>query len=171
MDRAFAAPFVALAFMVGAVVGSFLNVVIHRLPRDESLVSPGSHCPGCGRAVRPWENVPLLSYLWLRGRCAGCGVRIPLRYPAVECATGLLFAAIVWRHGLGPMTPLWLASVTAAPRYARHLRFPFGRRRGKVRVGGEAGPRRPAPSSSPSCVQRRSVLEVPRIFQRWSWSP
>jgi len=97
------------AFVLGGIVGSFLNVAIHRLPRGESLVRPGSHCPACGRPVRPWENVPLLSYLALRGRCAGCGVRIPLRYPAVECATGVLFAAIVWRHGLGPMTPLWLA--------------------------------------------------------------
>jgi leader peptidase (prepilin peptidase)/N-methyltransferase len=97
------------AFVLGCVVGSFLNVAIHRLPRGESLVRPASHCPACGRPVRPWENVPLLSYLWLRGRCAGCGVRIPLRYPAVECATGALFAAIVWRHGLDPMTPLWLA--------------------------------------------------------------
>jgi leader peptidase (prepilin peptidase)/N-methyltransferase len=96
------------AFVLGGIVGSFLNVAIHRLPRGESLVRPASHCPACGRPVRPWENVPLLSYLWLRGRCAGCGVRIPLRYPAVECATGVLFAAIVWRHGLGPMTPLWL---------------------------------------------------------------
>jgi len=97
------------AFVLGGIVGSFLNVAIHRLPRGESLVRPASHCPACGRPVRPWENVPLLSYLALRGRCAGCGVRIPLRYPAVECATGVLFAAIVWRHGLGPMTPLWLA--------------------------------------------------------------
>jgi len=97
------------AFVLGVVVGSFLNVAIHRLPRGESLVRPASHCPACGRPVRPWENVPLLSYLALRGRCAGCGVRIPLRYPAVECVTGVLFAAIVWRHGLGPMTPLWLA--------------------------------------------------------------
>lgn len=97
------------AFALGSIVGSFLNVVIHRLPRDESLVSPGSHCPGCGRAVRPWENVPLLSYVFLRGRCAGCRTRIALRYPAVECATGALFAAIVWRHGLGALTPLWMA--------------------------------------------------------------
>ena len=101
------------AFALGCVVGSFLNVVIHRLPRGESLVAPPSHCPACGRPVRPWENVPLLSYVFLRGRCAGCRVRIPLRYPAVECATGVLFAAIVWRHGLAAMTPLWLAFGTA----------------------------------------------------------
>jgi leader peptidase (prepilin peptidase)/N-methyltransferase len=97
------------AFALGCIVGSFLNVVIHRLPRGESLVAPASHCPSCARPVRSWENVPLLSYVWLRGRCAGCGARIPLRYPAVECATGVLFAAIVWRHGLGAMTPLWMA--------------------------------------------------------------
>ncbi len=105
------------AFALGCVVGSFLNVVIYRLPRGESPVRPASHCPACGRLVRPWENVPLLSYFWLGGRCAGCGGRIALRYPAVELATGLLFAAIVWRHGLAWLTPLWLffaASLLAA---------------------------------------------------------
>jgi prepilin signal peptidase PulO-like enzyme (type II secretory pathway) len=71
----------AAAGLLGLLVGSFLNVVIHRVPRGESLVNPPSHCPGCGRAVAPWENVPVLSYLWLRGRCRGCSMRISLRYP------------------------------------------------------------------------------------------
>lgn len=100
--------FVALAGALGLVVGSFLNVVIHRLPRGESVVRPGSRCPACQRPIRPLENVPILSFLWLRGRCRGCGVRIPIRYPAVEAATGLVFAGVVWTQGLDPLTPVWL---------------------------------------------------------------
>src|SRR3990172_10635206 len=91
----------AAAGGLGLVVGSFLNVVVHRLPRGESLAFPPSRCPGCGRAVAPWENVPLLSYLWLRGRCRGCGMRISPRYPAIEAATGRLFAPIAARFGGG----------------------------------------------------------------------
>ena len=55
----------------GLAIGSFLNVVIHRLPNGESIIQPGSHCPGCGRSIPPWENVPILSFVWLRGRCRG----------------------------------------------------------------------------------------------------
>lgn len=102
-----------VAFGFGLLVGSFLNVVIHRLPREESLVRPPSHCPACGRPVRPHENLPLLSYLWLRGRCRGCGVRIPLRYPAVELATGLLFAGVALRHGPELWTPVACAFAAA----------------------------------------------------------
>jgi len=68
--------FTALAFVIGSLVGSFLNVVIHRLPRGESVVSPGSRCPACGKAIRPWHNVPVLGWLWLRGRCRDCGLPI-----------------------------------------------------------------------------------------------
>ena len=103
----------AAGLIFGLVIGSFLNVVIHRLPRGASLSHPGSHCPACGAAVRWFDNVPLLSYLWLRGRCRSCGARISWRYPAVELATGLLFAGIVWRHGPDPMTPLWCAFAAA----------------------------------------------------------
>ena len=91
---------IALAF--GLLVGSFLNVVIHRVPLGESVVAPPSHCPQCDMRIKPWDNVPVFSYVWLRGRCRGCGLGIPLRYPAVELATGLLFAAIAWRFG-----PTW----------------------------------------------------------------
>src|SRR5947208_5440944 len=80
MELAFAAPF-------GLVIGSFLNVVAYRLPRGESLVAPGSHCPGCNAPIKPWDNVPILSWLLLRGRCRGCGERISPRYPLVELAT------------------------------------------------------------------------------------
>jgi len=99
---------VAAALALGLVVGSFLNVVIHRVPRGESIVRPGSRCPRCGRPIRPVENVPVLSYLALRGRCRGCRARISPRYPLVELATGLLFAAVAWRHGAGPETLLWM---------------------------------------------------------------
>lgn len=100
---------IAGAAVLGLIVGSFLNVVVYRLPRGESLLHPGSHCPHCGRGVAPFDNVPLLAYLWLGGRCRHCRARIPLRYPALELLTGLLFAALVWRFGIGPMTPVWLA--------------------------------------------------------------
>jgi leader peptidase (prepilin peptidase)/N-methyltransferase len=101
--------FAAVAALFGALVGSFLNVVIHRLPRGESLVRPGSRCPACGRAIKPWNNVPLLAWLWLRGRCRDCGTRIPVRYPLVEALTAALFAGIALRFGATPMAPLWMA--------------------------------------------------------------
>jgi len=101
--------FVAFAGVLGALVGSFLNVVIHRLPRGESIVRPGSRCPACGRAIRPWHNVPVLAWLALRGRCRDCGARIPVRYPLVEAATAVLFALFAWRFGPAPATLLWMA--------------------------------------------------------------
>jgi leader peptidase (prepilin peptidase)/N-methyltransferase len=103
----------AAAGALGLVVGSFLNVVIHRLPREESIVRPRSHCPRCGRQLPAWENVPLLSYAWLRGRCRGCAARISPRYPAIELLTGLVFAAVAWRHGASTLTPVWLALAAA----------------------------------------------------------
>jgi leader peptidase (prepilin peptidase)/N-methyltransferase len=84
------AELVIVAFM-GLAIGSFLNVVIHRLPRGESLVSPGSRCPACGYALRAADNVPVVSYLLLLGRCRQCRMRITARYPLVELATGALF--------------------------------------------------------------------------------
>lgn len=101
--------FAAFAGVLGALVGSFLNVVIHRLPRGESIVRPGSHCPACGRAIRPWHNVPVLAWLALRGRCRDCGARIPVRYPLVEAGTALLFAGLALRFGPVPSTMLWFA--------------------------------------------------------------
>jgi leader peptidase (prepilin peptidase)/N-methyltransferase len=86
---------IAFAALLGAVVGSFLNVVIHRLPRGESLASPGSRCPSCGVPIAPYDNVPVLSWLLLRGRCRRCGARISPRYPAVELLTAATFAAVV----------------------------------------------------------------------------
>jgi leader peptidase (prepilin peptidase)/N-methyltransferase len=89
----------ALAGPLGLMIGSFLNVVAYRVPRGESLVKPGSHCTTCGEAVRPYDNVPVLSWLLLRGRCRGCGDRISARYPAIELVTGLVFAAIAIVNG------------------------------------------------------------------------
>jgi leader peptidase (prepilin peptidase) / N-methyltransferase len=87
------------AFVLGAIVGSFLNVVVHRVPRGESLVSPGSKCPECEQPVKPWDNVPLVSWLVLRGRCRHCGARISPRYPAVELLTAAAFAGVVAVRG------------------------------------------------------------------------
>src|SRR5262247_384384 len=127
-----ALPWVALVF--GLCVGSFLNVVIHRLPRmmerewqaqcaelagtalpsskeTYNLVRPGSACPACGHRIRAWENIPLLSWLALRGRCSACGARISARYPLVEVLTGVLFSATAWRFGAQPVTLLWCGFV------------------------------------------------------------
>ncbi|HEX8076049.1 MAG TPA: prepilin peptidase [Thermoleophilaceae bacterium] len=93
MELSFAASF-------GLVIGSFLNVVAYRLPRGESLVTPGSHCPGCDQAIKPWDNIPLLSWLLLRGRCRSCATRISPRYPLVELVTGVAFVAVVLVRGL-----------------------------------------------------------------------
>jgi leader peptidase (prepilin peptidase)/N-methyltransferase len=86
------------AGLLGAVMGSFLNVVTFRLPRRESLVRPRSHCPACGAPVRPYDNVPVLSWLLLRGHCRDCSAKISPRYPLVEAATALLCAAAVLTH-------------------------------------------------------------------------
>jgi leader peptidase (prepilin peptidase)/N-methyltransferase len=84
-----------LAAVLGLLVGSFLNVVVWRLPRGESLIRPRSRCPSCGTAIRPWDNIPVVSWLLLRGRCRDCGARIAPRYPLVELATGVLYALVV----------------------------------------------------------------------------
>jgi leader peptidase (prepilin peptidase)/N-methyltransferase len=99
-------PGIAFAFAFGLVVGSFLNVVIHRVPRGESVVRPRSHCPSCSAPIAARDNVPLLSWLWLRGRCRRCATPISLRYPTVELLTGVVFAALFAARGLAPETPL-----------------------------------------------------------------
>jgi leader peptidase (prepilin peptidase)/N-methyltransferase len=86
---------VAIAALAGLTVGSFLNVVIDRLPRHESLVTPGSHCPGCGVAIKPYDNVPVLGWLALRGHCRSCKAWISPRYPIVEATTAALAVSVV----------------------------------------------------------------------------
>ena len=101
--------------LLGLCVGSFLNVVVWRLPRGESIVFPGSHCPGCGRAVRWHDNVPILSWLLLRGRCRFCNGRISPRYLIIEALTGLLLGGLYAcyyvlhvREAVGPFSETWL---------------------------------------------------------------
>jgi len=89
-----------LSFLVGLVVGSFLNVCIHRIPRGESVASPPSHCPYCGKELSWYDNIPVLSYILLRGRCRYCGRAIPFRYPLVEVLSALLTLAVVVRFGV-----------------------------------------------------------------------
>lgn len=96
---------VLASVLLGLVIGSFLNVVIHRVPRHESVVWPGSRCPSCGAGIRARDNVPVLSYLLLGGRCWSCKARIPARYPVIEALTGVLFAAAAYEFGLGVDLP------------------------------------------------------------------
>jgi leader peptidase (prepilin peptidase)/N-methyltransferase len=88
-----------LAFLFGLLIGSFLNVCIYRWPRDLSVVRPRSHCPSCEKTIGWHDNIPLVSYALLRGRCRYCGARIPLRYPVVELLTAVLFFVFVWMLG------------------------------------------------------------------------
>jgi leader peptidase (prepilin peptidase)/N-methyltransferase len=88
-----------MAAILGAIVGSFLNVVAYRLPRKESLLHPPSRCPNCGTNIKPYDNVPVLGWLWLRGKCRACGAPISWRYPAIEFLTGLLCALVVLEYG------------------------------------------------------------------------
>ncbi len=88
------------AFLLGLALGSFGNVLAYRVPRRESVVFPGSHCPRCGHPLSWFENVPLLSWIFLRGRCRHCGAPVSVRYPLVEAATALLFLLLVWKYPL-----------------------------------------------------------------------
>ena len=89
----------AIVAPLGLLIGSFLNVVAYRLPRGESLLWPASHCPTCEQPIKPYDNVPVLSWLLLRGKCRGCGERISPRYPATEFLTALAFALVVLVNG------------------------------------------------------------------------
>ncbi len=89
-----------IVFLFGTLLGSFLNVCIYRLPRKQSVVWPGSHCSTCKKPIRPWQNIPILSYLLLRGRCGQCNATIPITYPLVELITGVLLVWIWQQHGM-----------------------------------------------------------------------
>ena len=158
---------IGLAFVIGLCVGSFLNVVIHRLPRmlerdwraqcaelaggtpaaeaPYNLVVPRSACPSCGHRIAAWENVPLVSWLALRGKCAGCKAAISPRYPIVELIGGVLAAAAIWKFGptpagLGACVLLWALDRAhvhrlrhAAPARRHHAAAPLGRLAGPAR--------------------------------------
>jgi len=108
---------IILAALFGAVLGSFLNVVVYRLPRGESLVTPGSHCPSCSASVKAYDNIPVLAWMWLHGRCRACRAAISPRYPLVEAATAALLVAVVLTRSsaagiaLGVLTVLALVPV------------------------------------------------------------
>ncbi|MBF0318884.1 MAG: prepilin peptidase [Nitrospirae bacterium] len=93
-------PYYVLTAAVGLIVGSFLNVCIYRLPRGLSIVTPPSSCPNCGKKVRPWQNIPVISYLALMGRCACCKTHISLRYPVVELLNGIFYVLVYMKFGL-----------------------------------------------------------------------
>ena len=102
-----------LAGVFGAIIGSFLNVVIHRLPHEESVVFPNSRCPSCGAVIAFYDNIPILSYIALGAKCRKCKERISIRYPAVEALTAALFVAVAWHDGMGVRLPFDLVFVSA----------------------------------------------------------
>ena len=100
---------IVFSFFLGSIIGSFLNVCIYRIPAGESIVSPSSRCPHCHAPIRWYQNVPMLSYLLLGGKCASCRTRISPRYPLVEALTGLLFVLVFYHFGLqGATLVYWL---------------------------------------------------------------
>jgi leader peptidase (prepilin peptidase)/N-methyltransferase len=101
--------FIAVACgLLGLLVGSFLNVVIYRVPRKESIVSPPSHCPGCDTPIKPYDNIPVLSWLVLRGKCRNCGERISIRYPLIELLNGVLWVAVALEYHDSWVLPAFL---------------------------------------------------------------
>jgi leader peptidase (prepilin peptidase)/N-methyltransferase len=99
--------------LFGLAVGSFLNVVIWRLPRGKSIVSPASRCPSCDTPIKPWDNIPVISYVLLRGKCRYCGAGISLRYPLVEALNAAFWGLVYWRFGLGWHLPVYLVFMSA----------------------------------------------------------
>ena len=95
-------------FLFGIVIGSFLNVCITRIPEELSIVSPGSRCPRCSTPIKPYDNVPIFAWLWLKGKCRNCGLPISPMYPLVELATGLLFVGCYLEFGITQATVKWL---------------------------------------------------------------
>jgi leader peptidase (prepilin peptidase)/N-methyltransferase len=100
-------------FALGSIIGSFLNVVIHRVPNEGSVVFPNSACPNCGEKIKSYDNIPLLSWLILGGKCRNCKAPISPRYPAIELLTGLFFVLVFWQIGFNPFLPVALLFVSA----------------------------------------------------------
>ncbi|MFW6130928.1 MAG: prepilin peptidase [Atribacterota bacterium] len=97
-----------LIFIIGLIMGSFSNVCIYRIPRNESIIRPGSHCPRCSKPIPFYDNIPVISYLLLHGKCRYCGHPIPLQYPIVELATGLFYLALYLFYGLQLITFVYM---------------------------------------------------------------
>ena len=102
-----------IIFLLGAIIGSFLNVIIHRVPNEESIVFPNSACPKCKNPIKPYDNIPILSWLILGGKCRNCKNPISPRYPAVELINALLFVLVFWQIGFNPFLPVVLIFVSA----------------------------------------------------------
>ena len=100
-----------ISFVLGCLIGSFLNVCICRIPKGESVVKPRSKCPKCGNAIAWYDNFPIVSWLILGAKCRNCGLTISWQYPLVEAITGVLFFAVYWRFGLTPATPVYMLLV------------------------------------------------------------
>jgi len=100
-------------FLLASMIGSFLNVCIHRIPSGQSVAFPASHCPQCGTAIRPWDNIPIVSYILLRGRCRHCRTRISPRYPVVETLTGFAGVGVLFAFGIVPHALLLFAFLCA----------------------------------------------------------
>lgn len=103
------APLLIVVFVLGLLVGSFLNVCIYRLPRHESIIWPASHCPACSQPIAAYDNIPILGFVWLGGRCRRCRQRISWQYPMVELANGLGYLIIVWQFGWTPVAAVYAA--------------------------------------------------------------
>jgi leader peptidase (prepilin peptidase)/N-methyltransferase len=99
---------VVLIFILGLIVGSFSNVCIYRIPRNESIIYPASHCPKCRSSISPKDNIPLLSYILLKGRCRNCKSKISIQYPIVELLTGLTYLIIYLIYGLSIQTLIYI---------------------------------------------------------------
>ncbi len=97
-----------IIFLIGLIIGSFSNVCIYRLPRNESLIRPGSHCPQCNKSIQFYDNIPLISYLILKGKCRYCQDKIPMQYPIVELSTGLFYLALYLFYGIRFMTIVYM---------------------------------------------------------------
>jgi leader peptidase (prepilin peptidase)/N-methyltransferase len=101
------------AFIVGACIGSFLNVCIYRIPENRSIISPGSFCPHCHNSIPFYLNVPILSYLFLKGRCKFCNHSISIRYPLIEALTGIFAVLLVLKFGVTPVAFFWFIFISA----------------------------------------------------------
>lgn len=100
-------------FLFGSIVGSFLNVCIYRIPRDLSIIMPSSRCPSCNTPIKPWDNIPILSYIFLGGRCRTCKVKVSFRYPLVESLNGAFYVMVLWRFGFGWHTLIYFIFCSA----------------------------------------------------------